>query len=129
MEEDSFDAAMAAMEMPELPPVPKVMKITTEVSVKYSSSNSILVNTKQKGNPLLKSINNIPWEFDESIVPDYVVGKTACVLFLSIRYHQLKPDYIQERLKMLGKMYELRILLVQVDTKVSRLTHRLKFFT
>ena len=125
MEEDSFDAALAAMEMPDMPPEPKMMKITTssaaEVPVKHSSTigHSILVHPSQRLNPLLKSINNVPLEFDDSIVPDYVVGKTACVLFLSIRYHQLKPDYIQERLKKLGKMFELRILLVHVDCKVS----------
>jgi DNA excision repair protein ERCC-1 len=41
----------------------------------------------------------------------------ACVLFLSVRYHTLKPDYINERLKKLGKHYDLRVLLVQVDLK------------
>ncbi|XP_023715695.1 DNA excision repair protein ERCC-1 isoform X2 [Cryptotermes secundus] len=69
-----------------------------------------------RGNPLLKSILNVPWEYEE-IVPDYVMGRTTCALFLSLRYHNLNPDYINERLKQLGKQYELRVLLVQVDTK------------
>jgi len=38
------------------------------------------------------------------------------VLYLSLKYHNLNPDYICQRLKTLGKMYELRVLLVQVDT-------------
>ncbi|KAG5680414.1 hypothetical protein PVAND_009922 [Polypedilum vanderplanki] len=79
--------------------------------------NAIQVNPCQKGNPLLKSINSIPWEFNEKLIPDYVVGKRACVLFLSVKYHQLKPDYIHERLRQLRKNYELRILLVHVDIK------------
>lgn len=33
----------------------------------------------------------------------------------SIRYHQLNPDYIHERLKQLGNSFTVRILLVQVD--------------
>lgn len=70
------------------------------------------------GNPILKSITNVPWEFDDSIIPDYVVGKTAGILFLSLRYHSLNPDYIHNRLKELGKRFELRVLLVQVDNKV-----------
>lgn len=70
------------------------------------------------GNPILKSITNVPWEFDDSIIPDYVVGTTAGILFLSLRYHTLNPDYIHNRLKELGKRFELRVLLVQVDTKV-----------
>jgi DNA excision repair protein ERCC-1 len=39
------------------------------------------------------------------------------VLFLSIRYHTLKPEYLSERLKKLGKNYKLRVLLVHIDTK------------
>nr|CAD7262699.1 unnamed protein product [Timema shepardi] len=79
-------------------------------------SNAVLVSPKQRGNLLLKSICNVPWEYME-IIPDYVMGKTTCALFLSLRYHNLNPDYINERLKLLGKQYELRVLLVQVDIK------------
>lgn len=46
------------------------------------------------------------------------MGKTSCALFLSLRYHNLKPDYINERIKQLGKLYELRVLLVQVRPSV-----------
>lgn len=46
------------------------------------------------------------------------MGKTTCALFLSLKYHNLKPDYIHERLKLLGKSYELRVLLVLVDMQV-----------
>lgn len=82
-------------------------------------SHTILVHPKQRGNPILKAIANIPWEYEDGIVADYVVGLTAGILFLSLRYHQLNPDYIHGRLKDMGKRYELRVLLVLVDTKVS----------
>lgn len=87
----------------------------TESTVVKIASNphTLLVNPKQKGNPILRSIKNVPWEYDD-IVPDYQMGRTVCALFLSLRYHNLNPDYIHERLKQLGKMYELRVLLVQV---------------
>ncbi|XP_035702254.1 DNA excision repair protein ERCC-1 isoform X2 [Folsomia candida] len=68
-----------------------------------------------RGNPVLKHIRSVPWEYDPNIQPDYVVGATACVLFLSIRYHNLHPDYIHDRLKELRGAYDLRVLLVQVD--------------
>ncbi|GFO16022.1 DNA excision repair protein ercc-1 [Plakobranchus ocellatus] len=86
------------------------------VSSRVGSSNSLIVNTRQRGNPILKSVRNIPWEYG-NIVPDYVMGQSNCALFLSLRYHQLHPNYIHERLKQLGKSYELRVLLVQVDVK------------
>ncbi|XP_040176912.1 DNA excision repair protein ERCC-1 isoform X2 [Rana temporaria] len=76
----------------------------------------IVVSTRQRGNPLLKHVRNIPWEFGE-IVPDYVLGDTCCALFLSLRYHNLNPEYIHSRLKTLGQAYALRVLLVLVDVK------------
>jgi len=75
------------------------------------------VNARQRGNPILKAIRACPWEFNEEITADYVLGQRACAVFLSVRYHTLNPEYIHERLKKLGKAYELRVLLVQVDVK------------
>ncbi|XP_052617167.1 DNA excision repair protein ERCC-1 isoform X1 [Peromyscus californicus insignis] len=79
-------------------------------------SSSILVSPRQRGNPVLKFVRNVPWEFSE-VVPDYVLGQSTCALFLSLRYHNLHPDYIHERLQSLGKTFALRVLLVQVDVK------------
>lgn len=33
----------------------------------------------------------------------------------SLRYHNLNPNYIHDRLKLLGQTFTLRVLLVQVD--------------
>lgn len=131
-DDSSFDDVLANMEIPENPiasarlqETPAAQPSTSNIQKplideKPKYSNAIQVNPKQRGNPILKSITNIPWEFNASIIPDYVVGKAACVLFLSIRYHNLKPDYINERLKQLGQNYELRVLLVHVDIKESQ---------
>lgn len=68
----------------------------------------------QRGNPLLTFITHVPWEFDDRTLADYVMGQTTCALYLSMKYHNLNPDYIHERLKILGKNYCLRVLLVMV---------------
>ena len=77
------------------------------------SGYSILVNHRQRGNPILKAICSVPWEFSD-IQPDYVLGAKTCALFLSLRYHQLNPGYAAERVQALGAAFELRVLLVQV---------------
>ncbi|XP_043940272.1 DNA excision repair protein ERCC-1 [Protopterus annectens] len=81
-----------------------------------SKSGSIIVSPRQRGNPVLKFIRNVPWEFGE-IIPDYLMGQSTCALFLSLRYHNLNPNYIHDRLKQLGQSYALKVLLVQVDVK------------
>lgn len=92
-------------------------KSATEASVlSKAKPNAIIVNPRQKGNPILKHVRNVPWEFGD-IVPDYVLGSTTCALFLSLRYHHFNPGYIHERLRDLGQRFELRVLLVQVDVK------------
>lgn len=80
------------------------------------SGSSIVVSPRQRGNPILKFVRSVPWEFGE-VVPDYVLGQTTCALFLSLRYHNLNPNYIHDRLKQLGQTFTLRVLLVQVDVK------------
>ncbi|XP_071108014.1 DNA excision repair protein ERCC-1-like [Haliotis cracherodii] len=83
---------------------------------KIGKTNSLIVNQRQRGNPILKHVRNIPWEYG-NIVPDYVMGQSTCALFLSLRYHQLNPEYVHKRLQLLGKSFDLRVLLVQVDIK------------
>ncbi|XP_072345319.1 DNA excision repair protein ERCC-1-like, partial [Scyliorhinus torazame] len=81
-----------------------------------AKQNAIVVSTRQRGNPILKFIRNVPWEFGE-VVPDYILGQTVCALYLSLRYHCLNRDYIHQRLKDLGQAFALRLLLVCVDVK------------
>uniref|UniRef100_A0A671Z4G4 DNA excision repair protein ERCC-1 n=1 Tax=Sparus aurata TaxID=8175 RepID=A0A671Z4G4_SPAAU len=80
------------------------------------SGSSIIVSPRQRGNPILKFVRSVPWEFGD-VVPDYVLGQTTCALFLSLRYHNLNPNYIHDRLKLLGQTFTLRVILVQVDVK------------
>ncbi|KAG8000721.1 Protein arginine N-methyltransferase 2 [Nibea albiflora] len=80
------------------------------------SGSSIIVSPRQRGNPILKFVRSVPWEFGD-VVPDYVLGQTTCALFLSLRYHNLNPNYIHDRLKLLGQTFTLRVLLIQVDVK------------
>lgn len=76
--------------------------------------NAILVNSTQNGNAILASIKSVPWEYAD-IQPDFVIGATACAIFLSLRYHRLHPEYIYNRIKDLGKQFVLRIMLVLCD--------------
>lgn len=70
-----------------------------------------------------------PWKFDSSILSDYYINPTFQILFLSLKYYKLRPEYIWTRLKKLNKGSSqliiphrrggddkvLRILLVVVD--------------
>lgn len=87
-----------------------------DTCARLAKANSIIVSLRQRGNPILKFVRNVPWEFGE-IVPDYQLSSTSCALYLSLRYHNLKPNYIHERLRQLANSYVLRVLLVQVDVK------------
>lgn len=82
--DDSMNDILASMEIPEdvQPSTSKNNDNLKESSenkiqneVKLITSAKIQVHSNQKGNPLLKSITNVAWEFNDKIVPDYVVGK------------------------------------------------------
>ena len=78
----------------------------------------------QRGNPILKSIRAVPWEFVEGMAPDYILGKKTCALYLSVRYHTLNPNYVHERLKQMGsvgfelKVSNLLLLILEILIKV-----------
>ena len=87
-------------------------------SDRHRISGSIRISPRQKGNPVLKHIRKVPWEWEEGLVADFILGESCVALYLSVRYFTLQPEYIHERIKLLGRGQRLRVLLVQVDVKV-----------
>ncbi|KAL4065681.1 restriction endonuclease type II-like protein [Scleroderma yunnanense] len=82
--------------------------------VQPGAGNTIIINPNQRLNPVLNCIRNVGKEFGD-IIPDYQVGRTTCILFLSLKYHRLHPEYIHMRITKLGRSYNLRILLIMCD--------------
>ena len=87
-----------------------------------NQTQHIVVHPCQKGNPLLDNLSNVSWKFADSSVPppaDYVMTPSSCALFLSLRYHALKPEYIYKRPKHLHnfKTFSSKVLLCLVDVK------------
>lgn len=74
----------------------------------------LCVSTRQRGNGILQHIRNVPYSF-ETMVPDYIMGTQRCALFLSCKYHNLHPTYIEHRTAELKHDFTLRVLLVLVD--------------
>ncbi|KAG5639406.1 hypothetical protein H0H81_002938 [Sphagnurus paluster] len=78
----------------------------------------MMPNLIKRGNTLLDCIRNVGKEFGD-IIADYQVGRTTGVLFLSLKYHRLHPEYIHIRIEKLGQSYTLRILLVLCDINIA----------
>ena len=104
---------------------PRTNRRTTNASV--HSYTQVQVAQLQKGNPLLESpqMKLTPWAYNGQILLDYYINATVQVLFLSLKYHKLRPEYVWRRLEKLKggtsltaveKNDEaLRVLLVVVD--------------
>eukprot|EP01006_Ploeotia_vitrea_P046050 TRINITY_DN66990_c5_g2_i3.p1 TRINITY_DN66990_c5_g2~~TRINITY_DN66990_c5_g2_i3.p1 ORF type:complete len:254 (-),score=156.79 TRINITY_DN66990_c5_g2_i3:135-848(-) len=88
-------------------------------SVQEAAKYSILVSPRQRGNPILRHVRNIPWKFEESLVPDYQLGATTCALYISLKYAMLHPQYLATRMVALRGMFSLRVVLCQVDVEDS----------
>jgi DNA excision repair protein ERCC-1 len=81
------------------------------------NSNFIQVKESQRGNPVLNCIKNVSWQYNSTLIADYVMGLTTCALFISVRYHMLHPNYLYRRMKEIGTSFRLRIVLCQVDVE------------
>lgn len=81
---------------------------------------SIVYSPRQTGNPLLKAVPGVRLEQgDKSMKSDFLIGTQCAVLFLSLKYHGLHPEYIYKRVDNLGPNYDLRVLLVMADVENS----------
>ncbi|KAF9501560.1 DNA repair protein rad10 [Pleurotus eryngii] len=87
--------------------------------VQPGAGNNIIISPTQRGNPVLECIRNVGKEFGD-IAADYQVGRTTGVLFLSLKYHRLHPEYIHTRVEKLGHSYGLRIILIHCDVSEHR---------
>ena len=81
--------------------------------------NVLLIHERQHGNPLIKHIRNIRFEFTVDSNADYLTSST-CIIFVSIRYHLLHANYTSMRLLGIGVNYRLRVLLILADESNMR---------
>merc|ERR1712166_195012 len=84
-----------------------------------TDDTTVHVNRCQKGNPVLKHIHNVKWTFQEDMQVDFKVGELSCALFLSMQYHLLHPEYIDNRIKRVERHFSLRIILCSMDVENS----------
>lgn len=75
----------------------------------------IKINTLQKGNNLINHLIYSTYVFEDRLSTDYEINDSISVLFLSLRFHCCKPEYIYKRINKL-KPYKLSILLLLVDS-------------
>lgn len=114
----AFTTANRTMTAPSAQPThdrqQKVVQPKPQALPNRQATSAIMVSTRQKGNPVLNNIRNLPWEYSDTPA-DYVLGATTCALFLSLKYHRLHPEYVYSRIRQLAGKYNLRILLTMVD--------------
>ena len=76
----------------------------------------IKVNAHQRGNNVLDYLTRVRWNFEENLTTDYEIENFISVIFISLRFHTAKPEYIIARLNEL-KDYKVCILLILVDIR------------
>lgn len=111
---------------PAAPSVPSV-KVIASGSVALSTlskeerlKRTIWANESQTSNPLLPFIRHVVIESRKGLEADFIVTKTCCVFFLSLKYHALKPKLMKEKINAFEKSglafpFKLRVLLLWVD--------------
>lgn len=77
--------------------------------------NCIQVAPGQSQNPVLESFTTVPWEVND-IAVDFQTSCDVGVLYLSLKYYNYRPKYIEERVKEIPfGNFRVIILLVLVD--------------
>uniref|UniRef100_A0A0M3JRU4 DNA excision repair protein ERCC-1 (inferred by orthology to a human protein) n=1 Tax=Anisakis simplex TaxID=6269 RepID=A0A0M3JRU4_ANISI len=79
-----------------------------------AQSKLVINRRRQEGNPILKYIRNIPFEWTD-IKADFEVGREMGILYLSLKWHKLHPCYIESRMASDLNEYAIKVLLVLVN--------------
>ena len=108
-------------------PLAPGVKIIASGSVAVSSlskderlKRTIWANESQTSNPLLPFIRHVIIDSRKGLEADFIVTKSCCVFFLSLKYHALKPKLMKEKINAFEKSglafpFKLRVLLLWVD--------------
>uniref|UniRef100_A0A1I7VMB4 Cytosolic Fe-S cluster assembly factor NUBP1 homolog n=1 Tax=Loa loa TaxID=7209 RepID=A0A1I7VMB4_LOALO len=91
------------------------------------NSRLIINRKRQEGNPVLKYIRNVPFEWAD-IKADFEAGKEMGILYLSLKWHKLHPNYIETRINNDGTGYTIKILLVLVNVEPRHILRELNLF-
>ncbi|KAM0681550.1 ssDNA endonuclease and repair protein rad10 [Glugoides intestinalis] len=75
----------------------------------------IKVSLLQRGNKLLDYLSSTSWHYDTFCIADYEINFSTSVLFLSLKFHSAKPEYIYNRISKL-KAVQLKVLVILIDT-------------
>uniref|UniRef100_A0A915NMS1 ABC transmembrane type-1 domain-containing protein n=1 Tax=Meloidogyne floridensis TaxID=298350 RepID=A0A915NMS1_9BILA len=92
----------------------RILPIATNESVGSFPSRLKINKKRQEGNPLIKYIRNVVFEWDSEIKSDFECSRNCGIVYLSAKYHKLHPGYIETRLKDLSR-YRIKILLLLVN--------------
>ncbi|KNC82257.1 hypothetical protein SARC_05464 [Sphaeroforma arctica JP610] len=86
------------------------------VKVRNINPNAITVNQRQKGNPILKHLQHTAYEYGDCL-PDYHISPHTAIMYLSMRFHLYRSNYIGAAVRSLGRTYTLRVLLLHIDVE------------
>ncbi|CAD6186108.1 unnamed protein product [Caenorhabditis auriculariae] len=94
---------------------------STATSSAPGGGSGLVVNRRrQDGNPVLKYVRNVRYEWGE-IGPDFECGPTCAVVYLSFKYHKTHPDYIYTRLTARAENnYRIKVLLAFCNVEEPR---------
>ncbi|EGT42783.1 hypothetical protein CAEBREN_32406 [Caenorhabditis brenneri] len=71
--------------------------LTGGVGVGGGSGALVVNRRRQEGNPVLKYVRNVRYEWGD-IGPDFECGPTFGIVYLSFKYHKQHPEYVYTRI-------------------------------
>ena len=83
------------------------------------------VHPSQSQNPLLNQLTETPYQLNEQLGCDFCPSKDVAIIYVSLKYHQYRPKYAEERLEAVDRTrFRVVVLLLAVDTTSPDLAAR-----
>ena len=75
----------------------------------------LTISKRQEKNPMIPLLGGIDTRFTQSDIFDFAITDEIAILFLTIKFHRLNPQYFDDRAKKLIGPWKTRILILLID--------------
>ena len=82
-------------------------------AVSTTNWGCLQVHPSQSQNPLLNQLTETPYQLNDQLGCDFAPSKDVGIVYVSLKYHQYRPKYAEERLEAVDRTkYRVVILLL-----------------
>ena len=100
-------------------------KAVVKPTISTTNWSCLQIHPSQSQNPVLNQLTETPYQLNDQLGCDFAPSTDVAIVYVSLKYHQYRPKYAEERLNAIDRSkFRVIVLLLVVDTTAADLAAR-----